>query len=63
MAAVLIRLAQRLGVDPDTLASKIPADTVRRLKYPVREKANEDGTRSFEHDLGITEGRTSLVRK
>lgn len=58
----LMRLAQRLGVDPDELAKKIPADTVRRTKYPVIEVVNEDGTRSFKHDIGVTEGPISAAR-
>lgn len=60
MAAQLLRLARRLGVDPDSLATKIPADTIRRLKYPVIEQREKDGTRTFEHDLGIKiDGRIS----
>lgn len=58
VSAQLMRLAQRLGRDPDELAKKIPADTVRRTKYPVIEVVNDDGTRSFKHDIGIHEGRT-----
>jgi len=50
----LLRLAKRLGEDPDELAKRIPADTLRRLKYPVIESVNDDGTRSFKHDIGIT---------
>ena len=63
MSAQVQRLARRLGSDPDKLAQKIPADTLRRTQYPVLETVNEDGTRSFKHDTGIAEGRTSLLRK
>lgn len=60
MAAQLMRLARRLGLDPDELATRIPADTIRRLKYPVLEQRDRGGTRSFDHDLGIkTDGRLS----
>jgi hypothetical protein len=63
MAAPVQRLARRLEVDPDELVKKLPADTVRRLQYPVIETVNADGTRSFKHDIGVSEGRTALVRK
>ena len=60
MAAQLLRLARRLGVDPDELATKIPADTIRRLKYPTLEQRDREGARSFEHDIGIRQdGRIS----
>jgi hypothetical protein len=62
VSAQLMRLAQRQGIDPDELAQKIPADTVRRTKYPVIEVVNEDGTRSFKHDPGVTEGPISAAR-
>lgn len=58
MAAQIQRIARRLGKKPEDLAGKVSADTVRRLKYPVLEQRNPDGTRTFEHDLGIkTDGR------
>lgn len=56
----VLRLAKRLGADPDALAKKIPPDTLRRTKYPVLESVTEDGKRSFKHDRGITEARTPL---
>jgi hypothetical protein len=60
----LLRLAKRLGKDPDELAAKIPADTLRRTKYPVLEQIDEDGRVTFKHDAGIiTEGLISLIRK
>jgi hypothetical protein len=49
-------LAKTLGRDPKELAESIPADTLRRLKAPVLESANPDGTRKFEHDLKIRNG-------
>lgn len=58
----VLRLADRLGVDADELAKRIPEDTLRRTKYPVIEHVNEDGTRSFDHDAGIHEGRISAPR-
>lgn len=57
MSAQILRLADRLGRDAETLAKKMPADTVRRTKYPVIEIVNPDGTRSYKHDPGIEEGR------
>jgi hypothetical protein len=60
-AAYVQELARRSGLDPEALAARIPADTLRRLKYPMIQQVNEDGTRSFEHDLGIQEGRKSLL--
>jgi hypothetical protein len=56
LSAQVLRLARRLERDPDELAKKIPADTLRRTKYPVIEQVNEDGTRTFKHDLGVTDG-------
>ena len=52
-SAQVQRLERRLGRKPDELAEEIPADTIRRTKYPVLEQRNPDGTRTFEHDLGI----------
>lgn len=53
MAGQVLRLAMRLGQDPDTIAEKIPDDTMRRLQFPVKESVTPDGKRVFEHDLGI----------
>lgn len=61
-AATVQSLAARLGVDPEALAERIPADTLRRLKYPMLERIEPDGTRSYEHDLGIIiDGRRALL--
>lgn len=63
MSAQVLRLAKRLGVDPDELASRIPADTLRRTKYPVIELVDEDGKRrTFKHNPGIEEGRQALTK-
>ncbi len=62
MSAQVQRLARRLAADPDELAKKISPDTLRRTKYPVLETVNPDGTRSFKHDSGISEGLISSVR-
>ncbi len=61
MSAPVQRLAERLGVDPDAL--KLDPDTVRRTQYPVKEIENEDGTVTYEEDLGITEGPRALHHK
>lgn len=63
LSATVIRLARRLGKTPEEVAAQIPEDTLRRTKYPVIETVNKDGTRSFEHDLGIQEARIPLVYK
>lgn len=60
MSAQVLRLASRLGSSADELAKKIPADTLRRTKYPVIEVVNEDGTRTFKHDPQIQEGPRAL---
>ena len=54
LAGPLLRLARRIGVRPESLAARYPEDTVRRLKYPVRERPGErPGSIVYEHDLGI----------
>lgn len=63
MSAQVQRLARRLHVDPDRLAKKISPDTLRRTKFPVRERVTEDGKRIFESDPGIIEGPRSLTQK
>lgn len=61
-AAFVMDLARRAGVDPEALAKRIPEDTLRRLKYQYFTTENEDGTRSYEHDIGIIrDGRRSLL--
>ena len=60
-AAYVQDLARRSGSNPEVLAQRIPEDTLRRLKYPMHVRVNEDGTRNFEHDLGIVEGAKSLL--
>jgi len=62
--AVLMRLADRLGVEPDTITKKIPAETLRRAQYPVLEERTEDGKTLYKEPSGIIEGsRIALVRK
>lgn len=61
-AAHLQALAVRLGVDAEVLAEKIPEDTLNRLKYPMLEQEQEDGTRQYVHDVGIMrDARRSLL--
>jgi hypothetical protein len=62
-SASVLRLAKKLGLKPEELAEKIPADTLRRLKYPVREKREADGSTVYERDLDVSEGLIPLVRK
>ena len=44
-------LAQRLGRSEAEVASKIPEDTLRRLKYPVLAHTNPDGSVTYTHDV------------
>lgn len=39
----------------DDAPKAIPADTIRRLKYPVIETIHADGSRSYKHDRGIVD--------
>lgn len=50
MSAQILRLADRLGVDPDELAGEIPEDTLRRTKYPAVEEEQEDGSILYKHN-------------
>lgn len=52
----VVRLAERLGRDPEELAKSLPADTLRRLSSPMIEELADDGARVFKHDIGISEG-------
>lgn len=54
-SALLDRLARRLDTSPEVLARGIPVDTLRRLKYPVIEEPQDDGTIVYKHDLGISD--------
>jgi hypothetical protein len=55
MSAQVLRLAKRLGKDPEKLAEEIPPETLRRTKYPVIEEAQPDGSRLYKRDLGIVD--------
>lgn len=62
-AAQVQALAARLGIPAEKLAETIPEETLRRLKFPVIETAEPDGTSSFRHDVGvIRDGITPLLR-
>lgn len=64
MSSQIQRLADRLGVDPDELASKIPADTIRRTKYPVLEQVDAEGRRTFKPDPGVVDdAHIASIRK
>lgn len=61
-SGVVQRLALSTGKDPNELAAAIPADTLRRLKFPVITQRNEDGTVTYkEHNLVIGDGRKPLL--
>ena len=63
LSSHVLRLAKRLGKTPEEIAERIPEDTLRRSKYPVLEIVNEDGTRTYKHDSGVSEDPLPLVRK
>jgi hypothetical protein len=58
----LIRLADKLGVPVEELYEKIDKDTLRRLKYPLRETDEPDGSRQFEDPIMVQEGIRSETR-
>ena len=60
LSGPLLRLAKRLGKAPEELAETIPEDTLRRLKYPVIETVEPDGTHRYTHDVQVSEGVLSL---
>lgn len=61
MPARLQILAHATHQDPQKLAERIPEDTLRRLKYPMIEQREDDGTSSFIHDKGIVEAGRPLL--
>ena len=50
MSALALRLASRLGVDPDAMVKEWPDDTLRRTKTPVVEEPQEDGSVLYKHN-------------
>jgi hypothetical protein len=62
-SATVLRLAKALGRKPEEVAERFSADTLRRLKYPMREKHEADGKTVYERDLDVSEGLIPLVRK
>lgn len=62
-ASLLQRLAASLGISEDDLQKRVPADTIRRLKFPVLEQTDpETGLSRFEHDRGVVrDHRTPLL--
>ena len=63
LSGQVVRLAKRLGKTPEEIAETIPEDTLRRTKFPVIEVLNEDGTRTYKHDEGVSEGVLPLARR
>jgi hypothetical protein len=51
MSASVLRLARRLGSNPDELAKDIPDDTLRRTKYGVIEEKMPDGSIKFKDQI------------
>lgn len=62
-SAVVQGLARRLGKDPESLAKKLPQDTVRRTKYPSLISRDADGRLIFKHDPGVSHGRHASTKK
>lgn len=60
LSAHIQRLARKLGVSAEDLASRIPDDTIRRTKYPVTEKVQPDGSTIFEAPPTVQEGVRGL---
>lgn len=60
-AAQLQDLAERVGLDPEELAKRVPEDTIRRLKYPVIISTDDQGRQVFKHDPGIIQGERPLL--
>lgn len=56
MSGLVQRLALRLGVSPESLAARIPEETIRRTKFPVVERMMPDGLIEFTTPSGIIEG-------
>jgi hypothetical protein len=50
-STIIRRLADRLRKDPHELASSLPADTVRRTRYPVIEIVHDDGTVEYRQPI------------
>lgn len=62
LSAQVVALAKRLGLSTDEIVARIPEDTRRRTKYPVRIADDGPGL-SFEHDIGIVEGVRGLIHR
>ncbi len=60
-AARVQQLAAVLGFDSEQMAKRIPEDTLRRLKFPLVEQRQPDGTVAFQHDKGITNEVQPLI--
>lgn len=60
-SASLIRLAERLGTTEAFLLERYPEDTLRRMKYPVLEDPQDDGSIRYLHPKGTIEGPRSLT--
>jgi len=54
-SALVERLAKRWNWGIDELLERIPLDTLARLKYPLTEIVQEDGTRVFKDPIRVTE--------
>lgn len=57
----LVRLADRLGKPVEELLKRIPKDTLNRLKYPMRETVEDDGTYSFKDPIMVIDGPRSQL--
>lgn len=52
-----------MPLDLDALAKsgKVSKDTLRRLRYPMYEQTQPDGTVKFVHDPGVRRGQAALI--
>ena len=62
LSPALLRLARRLGVEPNDLAARYSADTLRRLKYAVVEDVGEDGSITYRQPVQIIDGPRALIQ-
>lgn len=48
-SAPVIRIAEALGYDPRALANSLPADTLRRTRYPAIQEVDAEGRTLWKH--------------
>lgn len=63
LSAPLIRVAKELRKSPEDLSANIPAETIRRTKFPVLESRDENGLITYKEPPVAIEGVRGLVKK